>query len=445
MTPPVIRLRKTGLMEQYHITRHFLGMDSCIVASAQYVAQDGAALNREILFPALRTLIETHAALGLRLDGDEATEDVYLARLSMVDLSRVVEFSAKDNLQEAYESQLARGFATQTDLPLWRVQLLADNTIVFAVHHGVCDGMSLMVFLLGLLQALQNSESGDTDTSHLVQIPTSNVLFPPVEQATNVRPSLRTICSKLFDSVAPASWTKMHSAWTGLASPLTPNVTTHVRILPLPAPDIVALCAAARTQGATLTSTFYVLAVSALSQLIAQDPARYTRIGSAVAISLHGVAGIPDDVMCDYPGVFYAHPRVAPDFNWAEAGRVARVLQGQKRKGREIVGMLGFIQGKYAPYMKRQLGTKRETGFCISNVGRVQPPSVGGKWTIGRTIFGQCDVVTGAALSINMTGDPTGALNVAFTWGETSLETSFVEAFITSLQKGFGEVIGKAE
>ncbi|KAJ7866984.1 hypothetical protein B0H14DRAFT_2732103, partial [Mycena olivaceomarginata] len=364
---PVMHLRKTGLMERYHTTRHFLGLDSCILSSARYVTQDGAALSMDIFFPALRTLVETHASLGLRLDGNEAAGNFYLVRLPVVDLSRVVEFSAKDDLQEAYESQLARGFETQTDLPLWRVGVLADNTVIFAVHHAVCDGMSLIVFLLSLLRALQKFGGRDTDTPHLVQ------------RATSVRPSLRTLCSTLYNLVAPVSWTKARSAWTGPASPLTPNLKTHFRILTLPAPQIAALCAVARTHGATLTSAFYVLAISVLSQLIARDPKRYTRIGAAVAISLRGVAGVPDDVICDYPSLFYAQPRVAPDFSWEQARRVARVLRDQKRKGREIIERF-------------HLGAKREAGFCVSNVGRVHPPSVEGKWTIGRTTFAQCDV-----------------------------------------------------
>jgi hypothetical protein len=124
--------------------------------------------------------------------------------------------------------------------------------------------------------------------------------------------------------------------------------------LTLPAPQIAALCAVARTHGATLTSAFYVLAISVLSQLIARDPKRYTRIGAAVAISLRGVAGVPDDVICDYPSLFYAQPRVAPDFSWEQARHVARVLRDQKRKGREIIErlctsrkrLLGIVQSR---------------------------------------------------------------------------------------------------
>ncbi|KAF8145346.1 hypothetical protein K438DRAFT_1781989 [Mycena galopus ATCC 62051] len=46
---------------------------------------------------------------------------------------------------------------------------------------------------------------------------------------------------------------------------------------------------------------------------------------------------------------------------------------------------------------------KRAAGFRLSNLGRVQPLAMGGKWTM----FGQCDVVATAAFSINVIGDQT--------------------------------------
>ncbi|KAJ7731132.1 hypothetical protein DFH07DRAFT_690481, partial [Mycena maculata] len=55
-------------------------------------------------------------------------------------------------------------------------------------------------------------------------------------------------------------------------------------------------------------------------------------------------------------------------------------------------------------------------------------------WRIEDIFFGQADVVAGAGLSINVVGDPSGTLNIAFTWGETSLESEFVERFIKNFQ-----------
>ncbi|KAJ6489868.1 alcohol acetyltransferase [Mycena sanguinolenta] len=441
---PVIRLRRLGLMERWHCVRHRLELDSCVVASAQYTSDDGHPLTKEILFPALRTLVEEHASLGIRLEGNETTAKVYFVRLPRVDLSSVVECSGHSNVQEAYENHLSRGFETQTDVPLWRVEVLADNVVLFAIHHAVGDGMSVLAFHLNLLRALQNGRG--YDGSPVVETPQSNRLLPPIEHSTPVWPSFSLAGSMLYDLLAPASWSKMRNAWTGPRSPLTSDITTLVRIFTFPPNDVAAFITATRAHNATLTSTTYVLAVCALSQLLADDPRKYKRIGGTVALSLRGVAGVPDDVLCDYPSTFHELSRVTPAFSWNEAKRMAVTLNEQKRKGREMVGMLRFLElpGVYLSYLKGQLGGKREAGVRLSNLGRVQLPGIGGKWTMSRTMFAQCDVVTGDALNINMTGDPTGALNVTLSWGKaTGLDTAFVEAFMASFQERFKNVVAQ--
>ncbi|KAF7345264.1 hypothetical protein MSAN_01903100 [Mycena sanguinolenta] len=405
-------------MERWHCIRHRLGLDSCVVASAQYTTEDGQPLTKEILFPALRTLVEEHASLGIRLEGNETTAKIYFVQLPRVDLSSVVDFSGHDDVQEAYESHLSRGFETQTDVPLWRVEVLAHNVVLFAVHHAVGDGMSVLAFHLNLLRALQNGRGHDG--SPVVEIPQSRRLLPPIEHSTPVWPSFTLAGSMLYDLLAPASWSKMRNVWTGPPSPLTPDITTLVRILTFPPTDVAAFITAARAHGATLTSTVYVLAVCALSRLLADDPARYKQIGGTVALSLRGVAGVPDDVLCDYPSTFHELSRATTAFSWNVAKRMAATLQEQKRKGREMVGMLRFLElpGVYLSYLKGQLGGKREAGIRLSNLGRVQLQGTGGGWTMSRTMFAQCDVVTGDAFNINMTGDPTGALNVTLSWGK---------------------------
>ncbi|KAJ7779075.1 alcohol acetyltransferase [Mycena metata] len=433
------RLRKIGLMECYHSTRHYLGLDSCVVSAAQYTTQDGLALTKEILFPALRTVIETHSALGLQLDGDEATTNVYLVRLPSIDLSQMVKFSDKENVQEAFEAQLVRRFETQSDLPLWRVEVLADNTVIFALHHTIGDGMSSMVFHLSLFKALQNARSGDSTS--IVAVPTDTVPVPPIDSTTSLRPSLSTIASSIYKEFVPVAWTKAHLTWTGPASPSTPDLKTRIRLMTFSAADVVAFCAAARAHDATLTSTMYVVAITVLSRMLANDPAGYTHIAGGVAISLRGVAGIPEDAFCDYPSLWPGSPRVSSDFSWPEAARVAGTLRAQKREGREIIGMLRFLCGQFVPFMKAHLGAKRGVGFCVSNLGRVQTPELEGRWTIGRTMFAQCDVVVAAAFNINVCGDPTGGLNITFSWGETCIDAGFVEGFIADFQKEFQQVI----
>ncbi|KAJ7744296.1 alcohol acetyltransferase, partial [Mycena maculata] len=436
--PALIRLRKIGLMERFHVTRNFLGLDSCVVSSAQYTTQDSAPLTKEILFPALRTLIETHAPLGLQVEGDEATANVYWVRLPNVDLSRIVELSGKEDLKETFEARLARPVETQTDLPLWRIEVLADNRVVFAVHHALADGMSTLAFHLHLFRALQQGSSGNTAPS--VAVPTTNVFHPPLEGIISVRPSLPFIFAELYNLVAPLAWRKARSAWTGNPTPTTPDLTTRVRMLTLSAPDVAALSDMWRTHGATLTSVVYMLTVTVLARMLAADPAHYKRVAAIVAVSMHGVAGLADDEICDFPSVQDTMPFLTPVFSWPAAARVAHDLRAQKRKGREMIGMLRFLFGRYVPYFRDQFGKKRTAGFVISNLGRVQVPAVEGKWKLGATAFAQCDVVVGAAFSINITGDPTGAVNIVFAWGERSIEPSFAEAFAKSFEEAFKEL-----
>ncbi|KAJ7692457.1 alcohol acetyltransferase-domain-containing protein [Mycena rosella] len=431
------RLRRIGLLERWHVTLHSLGMDSSVVASAQYTAQDSATLTEDVLFPALRALIETHAALGLRLEGDESTADVCLVRLSSIDLSRLVEFSGESDLRVVIEDELARGFETQGDLPLWRVKVLPRNVVVFAVHHAIGDGMSVMAFHRNLFRALQKGHHKNATSSVLVP---STPLLPPVEIATNVRPSLGSIW-KAVHSLAPVTFTKSRSAWCGNPVPATTNLKAHVRLLTLSAPDVAAFTAACRAHGATLTSTVHSLAICTISRLLADDPAKYTHISTLVALSMHGVCGVGDDVFCDYPSSYTAFYPATTGFSWAGAARLARKLKVQKTKGRERVGMLRLLFGQFVPYMRGHLGKKRETGLTLSNLGRFKIPAVEGKWNIGATFFAQSDVVIGAAFSINIAGDPAGGVNISFVWGEAGIDGAFVEAFVPLFQEVLHDII----
>ncbi|KAJ7489013.1 hypothetical protein FB451DRAFT_1552929 [Mycena latifolia] len=439
--PAPTRLRRIGLMERWHVTLHFLGLDSCVVSSAQYTTQDGSTLSKEVLFSALRTLIETHAALGLRFEGNEATSNVYLVRLPSVDLSRIVEFSGKSDLRQSFEGHLARQFETQGDLPLWRVEVLADNIVVFAVHHAIGDGMSSMAFHASLFRALRSG--GHENASPIVQVPSTTPLLPPVDRVTNVRPSLGTIWRELA-GLAPIAWRKsFRSAWSGHPVPPTPTSAVRVRFLSFSAAEVATFCTAWRAHKASLTSAVYVLAVYVLSRMLADDPVGYKRIATLVAVSMHGVAGVGDDVICDYPSSYHFLSPVATEFSWTEAARLARELQVLKTKARERIGLLALLFGRFVPYFEDHIGKKRDSGFALSNLGRFSTPAVEGKWTIGNTFFAQSDAGVGSAFSINLVGDPAGGLNISFGFGESNVDTPFIESFISLFEEELRSTILK--
>ncbi|KAJ7044092.1 hypothetical protein C8F04DRAFT_1362343 [Mycena alexandri] len=133
---PTQKLRQLGGLERYLATHHFLGLETCIVTSARYTNPENTLLTEAVLFPAIKALIETHAPLGIRLEGRPDSVDVAFARLRTIDLPRVVEFSETRDLQKALEKQLGRPFEdTQTNLPLWRVEVLPNNTILYCLDQ----------------------------------------------------------------------------------------------------------------------------------------------------------------------------------------------------------------------------------------------------------------------------------------------------------------------
>ncbi|KAJ6560706.1 hypothetical protein B0H10DRAFT_1966875 [Mycena sp. CBHHK59/15] len=407
---PIVELDFPGLLERFHITHHFLGLDSCVVASTQYTMQDGLMFS--ILFPMLRTLIETHAPISVRLEGNEATSDVYLVQLPSIDLSHVVDFSGKHNLWEALESQLVWNFETQTDLPLWRIEVLARNIVIFAVHHVIGNGMSCMVFHLNLFQALQEGHHENSPPS--VQVPTTTILLPPIECPTN----------RAIHPPGPSSMDESPLCMVWLPHPNDPQPLNTCLLTGI-------LCA--RHCG-ILHRGLHTQHNTHIDHLCAHDnPVRYKWLAMLVAISLRSVAGVGDEVICNYQSVHLISSALNTDFSWKAAACIARELQVQKRKSREGLGTLQFLLGQY--------GEKHKSGLTLSNLGRIRAHMVEGRWTIGGTVFTQCNIIIGSAFSINITGDPTGALNFSFCWGETNLDSAFIEMFISLFWEAFRSMV----
>ncbi|KAJ7698921.1 alcohol acetyltransferase [Mycena rosella] len=431
-------LRAAGLVECFHINRHLLGLDSCVVLSAKYSCADGTFPTKEQLFPALRKVIETHAALGVKLEEEDSKKPSFV-RLETIQLPLVVRFSDNDNLEAAIQAQLARSFNTLAPLPLWRVEVLSDGTILLAFHHSIGDGLSGVAFHQSLLAALQQ-ELIVGDDSLLISVPQSLTLSPPIETLTNLRPSLRKVLTEIFYMFAPASWTPAYSAWTANPVPQIPELKPHVKLLTFSSAEMTAFAAACRSHSATVTSALYILTTSTLSRLVPPDVPQYKTLSAHVAISLRGAGSLPAAAMGDYASGHHSYPPLHAAFNWAAAADYARELQRQKLAAREEAGMLMLLFGDIAGFMRGRLGRKRGGTFEISNAGRVAVAGAG-RWRIGRMAFAQCDVVIGAALKLNVIGDPTGAVSVTLTWGEGSIDRPLVESFAAQFEEGLRTLI----
>ncbi|KAG6812727.1 hypothetical protein H0H92_000944 [Tricholoma furcatifolium] len=427
-------VRRAGLLERYHVARFGLGLDSCVLMTAQYMPPNGHDLDKPTIYNALRRVVAVHPALGVRLSRNPATQDPIFKRLSELDLSQVVEFSSDCDLEKAISAQLLQKFDLASDLPIWRILVLKDNTICFAWHHGIGDGKSGLAFHRALLASLQEGAEQNPDP---IVTTSKEPLVPALEALTDLTPPWSKVAQELYGLFAPVSWTSGAMAWTGNAVPTEITLQNRARLIefsPEVATAFIALC---RTHKATLTSTFHALTISVISDLIQTEG--HKTISSAVPISLRHLSGTSNDAICNHVSSLRAYTKVDPVFSWAHASEYATDLRNYVDKSGQEIGMLKFLFGKYDEYFQGKLGKKRQVGFEISNVGRfdTRNTSFGDQaWSIGRTVFAQCDVVVGAALKLNAVGDPLGGVTMSVIYGAGSISDVFVDKFVENFKLG---------
>ena len=384
--------------------------------------------------------MQSHAALGVCVIGEPSQAQFSFARLQVIDLAEVVEFSDSDDLKLTFEDQFIKPFNTTASVPLWRVVVLKNNIVCFAWHHCIGDGLSGLAFHRTLLAALHEPEVIDDRAEvHLFDAATS--LIPAIETVMDVSPSWRLVMREIYYLLAPVSWTPRASAWTGNPVVVESTLKTHVRIINFPpqiATKFLTLC---RSNNATLTGALYTLAVSVLSGIIlSSENVSQKTISCLIPVSLRGAAGIPSDVFCDCVSTLSFHPPFQPHFSWAEAWKFTTVLRSSPKSG-EVVGMLKYLFGNYVAFFKGKLGNKRQQSLELSNLGlfegmegRSQTSS--GEWSIRDMAFAQCDSVVGPALKMCVVGSPAGGIGITVTWGEGSVENSIAESFVSGLERG---------
>lgn len=418
-----------------------LGFDTCVQIAAQYSGPGGARLTESTLFPALKIVVERHAALGIRIDGPTTGRPLY-TRLQTINLSKIVEFS-EESLETVLERQFTRPFDTNTEDPLWRVVVANSDIVVFAFHHGIGDGKSGVCFHRSLLDALRSISPTKTEPVHpeTIVIPTTTVFTPAVETRTNINPSLRKIGQALSDVFLPASWTRGAYAWTGNIVADRPVLQVHVKLIRFSADDISRFLVKCRSHRATLTSTLHSLAVSVISGLIPKD-SPFKTISTSIPVSLRSVTDTPPDVFCDYVSSYQSHPPINSTFSWNTASELASILRTHPLKSREDIGLLKLLFGNYVAYFKGQLNSKRGGGLEFSNVGRfVDPSGEAEGWNIRSMAFAQADATVGSAIKLNVVGAPDGGVTIAVTWGDGAVADSFVESFATGFEQDFQQIL----
>ena len=136
--------------------------------------------------------------------------------------------------------------------------------------------------------------------------------------------------------------------------------------------------------------------------------------------------------MCNHVSQYLSHHFLTPTFSWATASALTSTLHSVRVTDQALgkVGMLWFLFGNFKAFWKSKIGEKREAGFETSSVGQFY-----------RVVVAQSDCVTGAAIKLNICGNPLGGLAITVTWSLDSIEAALAGAFVLRFKQMLQEIL----
>lgn len=454
-----------GILERFCVTLCDLGLDNCVIVAATY-SNATTLLDRSVLYPALKRVIEEHPALSTQLVRN-AEGGLHFVRLPTINLDRIVTFS--DDTLASFKAIFAAELASPIrESALWRVNVLKDNTVIFAFHHAIGDGRSGLFFHQSLLKAL-NAPPFETsvESEAIVQTPTNLVLEEPFERVRKLSVSYITLFRLFLEKlIFPRSWLPDTYAWSGRTCPSEAHNRACVHLHAITAPEAKLLLGICRKNNCTLTSFLHTLAACVLSRIVHElnaagtERQQYASLSAITAFDLRSVTGTSENAIstqaCAYgyhvpliqPARYFPFAKGAP-FPWDLAQEFNRSLDSYREKAIEQLGLIQFLFQKRDPvkFLSRKLGQKRDHGLSMSNLGsfRIDADVSGGPgekaWSIEDAIFCACHPATGSALTISMVGSPSGTINIVYSWGDDALEDGVADAFVLGMKEGVDTVL----
>ncbi|KAH9855306.1 alcohol acetyltransferase [Lenzites betulinus] len=469
MTLPQEELKPLGILAAYFHTRARLGVDSCVIATAKYETNAGRPLDRTHLFPALEEVVRKNAELGRRVCYETESGKPAWTRLQSLDFNRIVEFLDADSssLEFILETQFMRGFNLKADLPLWRLAVLSDGTVIYAYDHFMGDGLSGRGFHFSLLSALQTTKPTSEWHSGLI-FPRSDVQpIPLVEEIIHIPVPFTWLLSEVLKPINPFYQRRFSRVWSGNPVPKTFKFDVNVRILHVVPEDSARLVKLCRSHHTTVTGALYALVSHIFSRLLhigQSDAQPYDSIIVHVPVSLRRYTNASPSAICNHVAFYedmhklrtppptssmHAHPSLS-EFPWKAAAEFSDLLKREAPKTPGILGVLNLLLGSREGPVLAMLGQKRDTTVGISNLGPIPPgaintppadvPDSTAQWQMRELLFVQADAPAGSALKVNVTGTPAGGIGITLTWGKESMDEGFADECVEAFKAGLKEL-----
>lgn len=454
----------TGMLERFHITRRELGLDACVIVCATYSSAAGSKLDGPTVLRALKKVVLDHAALCVRIDIRPA-EVPRFVRLPTIDLKNIVAFTevSEQPLEELIRDQGARAFDTKSELPLWRLLVQAEETVIFVYHHAIGDGLSGIAFHRAFRTALNEVSEGDGPLDTVVSTQPGMSLVPPVEQLVDVTVSWKKFLQTIYDTFAPMRWKSAYVTWTGNPIATVPNLKANVRLRKIDADTANALLSLCREHECTFTTFLHTLGILVLSHLITQRYPQvfgkeHTRFAVSIPVSARRFTGVSDLSIAEQISGYSTNPCIdrfiekypptRETFPWTTSAKLRKSIQHDLKDTLQLIGIMGYMAtlGIWEKYLLGQLGQKRGHTLELSNVGAMprensDEAARAAKWEADDVYFAQNNVVLGPAIAITVAGSPSGSIQIGYTWGSEVVDDALVESFIEELHGGIESIM----
>ena len=417
----------------------------------------------DLLFRAIRKLIERHPALTVTVGGKDA-EAPFFTTLRSIDLAEVIswkqppEDADRDEWRANFLSaENSTGFASNA-LPLWRLTVLqwrergetVAQDLVFTYHHLIADGKSGLAAHASILESLNQVtlEEDQTNGSNTTVEITPQELLPSMDTIFGwTRSQSPWLFQKALKWIFPPQRATMHDSttWAGAPHNLRPPICTMNKVVTFDKAIVERLVRRCEAEHTTINPFFQTLVGSILFHVVPEAESLVNANAMCIRRFIPSKHHIDDSKIGLWISSWHerhsraqlhhggnqAESRTVP-MPWDAARESRRRIEAELAKGArdlEVEHVKGSVAGLAAAF-KALDGRERANSYSVTNLGAFQPPpaaSVPGAWSLTGLVFSQSIHATGSALQFAIVTLQGGGMAVTINWqdgivGEENVE-----------------------
>ncbi|KAF9765470.1 hypothetical protein IL306_002258 [Fusarium sp. DS 682] len=462
-TPEIRTARRLGILETGSAAYHLMGLYRCVVVSAHYDAPPDTLPNDAIL-AAITNLIKENPMLHVGIQG-EGSIKAYFTHVPEMRLSDFVEFrtwgpeedydKCLNDLHCELHDQYWQNIETR---PPWRVVVgkphgVRENTgapffesVVFAFHHSLMDGMGGRMFHEKLLTQL-NSLPPKPTAPEVLSFPEPPVLPEPQEKVIDYTTTLSGRVTDLWKRFRPWFLTPAPlKIWSG--EPIDINRhKARLSSLDIPSAAVSTALAQSRVHGTSMTGLLHALVLASLSRRIptAQAFISSTPISMRPYMSPNVDTAVKDALFGCVTNMSHEHQQSAvATFQAAKGDEINDLIWSYARKVKDEIkkktstlpaddGMEALASiTNWLELLRKKDGQPRARSWEVSNIGTVAAGEAD-KRRIHRMLFTNGVMVASDPMSISVASVKNGPLTMGITWNDGVVEDKIIEGLTEDL------------